>query len=85
MREKRDWFEIWFQDKQSIMETMLKNMQSDYECGYSWWGQSLTKQRTELDEYKKKFDAQMDEFKYMSDGEVSRWCYYDLLKRGAIV
>jgi hypothetical protein len=84
MRTGTDWFELWFDDKQSMIETMVKNMQSDYECGYEWFGHSLTKQREELDEYKRKFDEQMEAFKYMEDKQVNRWCYYDLKKRGAI-
>ena len=80
-----DWFEIWFDDKQAILDTMVRNMNSDLENGYDYFGSSIRKQRADIDEYKARFDEQMDRFKEMeSDSKVNRWCYYDLKKRGAI-
>ena len=78
------WFEIWFDDKQAMIETMARNIQSDLDAGYNYYGRSITLQRFDLSEYKAKFELQIDEFKKMTDSEVNRWCYYDLKKRGAI-
>ena len=82
--EGTNWFEIWFQDKNSILDIMLSNMISDLNNGYDWFGKSITDQRNMIENYKKKFDEQMDKFKEMEDNAVNRWCYYDLKKRGAI-
>lgn len=78
------WFEIWFQDKQSMIETMRRNMVADLEAGYNPNGRSILKQAYELSEYEHGFNVQMDLFKSMEDEQVERWCYYDLKKRGAI-
>ena len=79
-----DWFEIWYEDKQSMIATMVRNMVSDLECGYDYFGQCITRQRQMIEDYKKEFEEAMDSFKFMEDKQVNRWCYYDLKKRGAI-
>ena len=81
---KENWFEIWFQDKQSILETMIRNMAADLDAGYDFFGNCIRRQKEEIEKYKITFDAQMDLFKSMDDTAVARWCYYDLKKRGAI-
>lgn len=78
------WFMIWFEDKQSMLNIMIANMQSDLNVGYDYFGNCIKKQREDIDEYKLEFDAQMDMFKEMDDKKVERWCYYDLKKRGVI-
>ena len=78
------WFDMWFSDKQNMLDTMVRNMQADLDCGYDYFGKSITSQREMIDEYKKNFDAQMDKFKEMEDKAVNRWCYYDMKKRGVI-
>lgn len=78
------WFEMWFSDKQSLVETMVKNMQADLDAGYNYFGDCIKRQRKEIDEYKAEFDRQVDAFKTMEEKQVERWCYYDMKKRGAI-
>lgn len=78
------WFNLWFNDKQSIIETMVRNMQADLDAGYNPEGHCIRKQRVDIEEYQIKFDRQLDSFKTMDDKAVERWCYYDLKKRGAI-
>lgn len=84
VKDRTDWFEIWFQDKQDMINTMRRNLQSDLEAGYDPAGHCIRKQVVELEEYEHGFDVQMDLFKNMDDAQVARWCYYDLKKRGAI-
>lgn len=84
MRDTTNYFKIWFEDKECIIDTMVRNMQSDLNHGYNYFGNSITKQRSAIDKYKKEFDAQMEKFKGMEDTKVNRWCKYDLLKRGVI-
>lgn len=79
-----EWFEIWYQDKQCILDTMVRNMTADLECGYDYFGQSITRQREEIAAYKEKFDAEVMSFAEKSDVERNKWCYYDMLRRGVI-
>ena len=83
-RQGTDWFELWFEDKKSLIETMYRNLAADLDAGYDFYGSSIQKQIREIDEYRAQFDAEMDSFKTMDDAKVQRWCYYDLKKRGAI-
>lgn len=78
------WFEMWFEDKKSMVETMLDNMRADLDAGYDPQGHCIRKQRVELEDYVNKFDRQMEQFKTMEDAKVNRWCYYDMKKRGVI-
>lgn len=82
--EKKNWFEIWFEDKQAMIETMTRNMVADLEAGYDYFGKSITQQRKDIEDYKRQFDDQMEAFKFMDSGRVNQWCYFDLKKRGAI-
>lgn len=81
---KMDWFEIWFDDKTSIIDTMLRNMQSDLNAGYSYYGKSITDQRFMIAEYKARFELDVEKLKEMDPNKVQHWCYIDLKKRGAI-
>ena len=79
------WFEMWFADKESILETMVRNMAADLDCGYNYFGDCIRRQREEIAAYKEKFDSEVDHLKEMDDEKkVERWCYLDLRKRGAI-
>lgn len=82
--DSNDWFGIWFEDKKSIINTMIKNMAADLDAGYNYFGTCIRKQQEDIETYKAKFDEEMDMFKSMEEKEVNRWCFYDLKKRGAI-
>ena len=80
------WFDLWFDDKESILKTMVKNMSADLEAGYSYFSESIKRQREAIEEYKKQFDAEIEKIKAMS-GDVKvidRYCYHDMKKRGTI-
>lgn len=82
--DRDDWFELWFEDKKSILETMSRNMADDLEIGYNFFGGSIQQQISAMTEYKNQMDAELDSFKAMDEKQVSRWCFYDLKKRGVI-
>ncbi|MBQ8218408.1 MAG: hypothetical protein IJZ79_03790 [Bacilli bacterium] len=84
VNSRDDWFEIWFEDKTSILNTMVSNMQADLNAGYDYFGTSITRQRQIIDMYKQQFDAELDSFKSMDDKQINRWCFYDMKKRGVI-
>lgn len=81
---KNDWFEIWYEDKQCMLETMISNMTADLNAGYDYFGKSITEQRAMIESYKHEFDEQMKKFRDMEMGKVQHWCYFDLKRRGAI-
>lgn len=82
--DRDDWFSVWQDDKESILQTMISNMASDLNAGYDYFGKSIIEQRKTIEAYKKEIDDTFDLFKTMEDKEVNRWCFYDLKKRGAI-
>ena len=79
-----NWFEMWVSDMESILETMVRNMVSDIECGYNPHGNCIMKQNAAITEYKARFDKRMKQFREMTPQQVSHWCYMDLRRRGAI-
>lgn len=78
------WFEIWFEDMEMIINTMVRNLQADLNAGYNPTGYLISKQRIDIEEKRRYLDLQLERFKGMEDNKVNRWCYYDLKKRGAI-
>ena len=81
---RTDWFEIWFEDKKAMLSTMYENMAADLAAGYDVMGKSITEQREMIDAYQKDIDDTLDTFKTMDDTKINKWCFFDLLKRGAI-
>ncbi len=79
-----DWFEIWYKDKQGIIDTMVKNMAADLKAGHDYFGKGIKGKMEEIEAYKTKFDEELMSFADMDDKKRNRWCYYDLLRRGAI-
>ena len=82
--DRNDWFDIWFTDKQGMIDCMIRNMAADLEAGYDYFGNSIRSQREAIETYKAEFDRQVDEFKMMDEKQVNRWCFYDMKKRGVI-
>ena len=82
--DRNDWFDVWFEDRESILNTMVRNMASDLNAGYDYFGQSITRQNQEIAEYKAQTDKTLDMFKDMDEKAVNRWCFYELKKHGAI-
>ena len=78
-----DYLEIYTADRDSMLYTMVKNMQADLEAGYDYFGQSITRQRAQIDDFKRRFDSVLDMFKGMTEENVNRWCFYELKKLGA--
>ena len=81
---RSDWFEVWFDDKQSMVSTMVRNMVADLNAGYDYFGSSIVRQREDIEAYNKVFEAELEAFKSMDEKTVNRWCYYDMVKRGVI-
>ena len=84
LRDRDDWFDLWLSDKKNMVNTMFRNIAADLDAGYDPMGESIKRARRELRAYEARFEMELDAFKGMSDNDVNRWCYYDMVKRGAI-
>lgn len=82
--DRDDWFGIWYADKSAMLETMARNLHADLDAGYDYFGKSIQNQIQTIQAYKAVFDSEIDRFGSMDEKSVNRWCFYDLLKRGAI-
>ena len=67
-----------------MMQTMVRNMTSDLDAGYDFFGKAIQNQIQAINDYKSQFDVEMDRFKTMDEKAVNRWCFYDMKKRGVI-
>lgn len=79
-----NWFELWFDYRQNVLDAMIRNMVADLEAGYNINGASITRQKAEIEAYKEGFDFEMDRLKDMTTTGAQKWCYYDLRRRGAL-
>lgn len=79
-----DWFVMWKEDKECIISTMARNMAADLECGYDYFGKSMTTARAEMEAYKAAYEAELDKIAEMNPSRVNHYCFIKLLKSGAI-
>ena len=82
--DRIDWFELWQDDRECMLSTMIRNMAADLNAGYDYFGRCITNQRDEIENYKKETESAFDLFKSMTEEQVNRWCFYDMKKRGVI-
>ena len=81
---KNDWFTLWRADRESMIETMVRNMQADIACGYNPNGACITRQREEIARTQAEYEADLDRLGDMELKRVQHWCYMRLVKLGAI-
>ena len=79
-----DYFEMWCEDKQSIIEIMVKNMVSDLDNEYDYFGRCIQQQQQTIEKYKQEYEKQLMSFATMEHDYINKWCYLDLIRRGAI-
>lgn len=82
---KFDYFAIWFEDKQNMINTMIRNLQSDLDNGYNPVGDCIKRQWREIEEYRARFERELDKVTGMEEKALQRWCRIDLIRRGAIL
>lgn len=79
------WFELWYEDKQSIYHTMIKNCLADIHAGYNIHGDCIMNQWRVISDYAKRINDCLDMFTEFNDShKINLWCYHDMLKRGVI-
>ena len=79
-----NWFELWIEDKNCVLDCMRRNMKSDIEAGYDINGKSILYQRFMIKDYEDRFDYEMRNLREMDEKKANHWCYVDLKRRGAI-
>ena len=84
MNECESWFSIWLSDKRNMLECMRDNLAADLKAGYDPEGRCATGQRKDIEAYAASIDEALEMFVSMTEKQVERWCYYHLLKDGAI-
>lgn len=84
MREKIDWFEVWCEDWEGLLQTQGRIIQSELEAGHSWSSRHVQHEVEILEQWDREYRYNLGRFAEMTEGQVKRWCYFDLLKRGAI-
>lgn len=83
--DRKDWKEIWMEDKHSMIETMRRNLASDIVDGnYDLLSLIIQKQIVEIKEYENNFIKARIYLKQLDEYSQNKWCYYDLKKRGVI-
>lgn len=82
--DRKDWYNLWTEDKISMIQTMRNNLASDIKNDYNLLSMTIQKQIIDIVNYEKEYEKQFEKFSLMSDEEVNKWCYYNLKKRGAI-
>ena len=82
--DRNDWYELWRSDKDSIITTMVSNLHADLQAGYQPTGDSVGRQLATIADYRFNVNVQVGRLLNMSFDERNRWCFNDLLKRGAI-
>ena len=61
------WFELWQDDRECMLNTMIRNMTADLDAGYNYFGRCIVNQRKEIEDYKKETESAFDLFKSMTD------------------
>ena len=79
-----EWFDMWYADKQSIINCMTCNMQDDINAGYDPNGSCITAQKRMIDVYTNEFNNQQQILARMTPDNTEKWCYHDMKRRGAI-
>lgn len=87
---KIDYFELWQDDKNSMLACMYSNLAADLGAGYNPRGAAVTRQRETINRYYYQYMAEYERLREMAadytDGarRVAQWCRRDLLRRGVI-
>lgn len=80
--KETDYVEMWISDKQSIIATMICNMNDDINAGYNPTGNIIKREVEEITAYREKYDAEL--LALADRKNPNYWCYLDMVRRGAI-
>ena len=78
------WFDCWYSDKKDILSCMYHNLAADLDAGYNPLGDCIKRQRADIAAYEQSINDALMSFVNMDDKKRDRWCFYDMLRRGAI-
>lgn len=74
----------WCWKFRHIIETMIRNMLADLDAGYDFHGGGIGTQLQYVEEYYEDFRNKLKEFKDMRELDINKWCYKDMIERGAM-
>ena len=78
------FFDLWKDDRQSVLATMARNLASDLAAGYDYHGASITRQRAEMAEYAAQTRALREQIERQDIRAREAFCRRLLKKSGAI-
>ena len=81
---RSDWFEIWCEDWEGLITTQSLNIKAELDAGWKWKSDRVQHEVNVLNQFQNTYRLQLGRFAEMEEKQVQRWCYYDLLRRGAI-
>ena len=76
------YLNLWMDDKQSMINTMIRNMDSDAQAGYSI--AFIKKELKEIQQYITDYESKLDTILKLKDNEIELYCKVDLIASGAI-
>lgn len=83
--DRKDWKDIWEEDRISMIKTMRRNLASDIVDGdFDLLSLLIQKQIVQIKEYENNFTFAKIMLNKMDEYSQNKWCYYDLKKRGVI-
>lgn len=83
--DRKDWKDIWEEDKISMIKIMRRNLASDIVDGdFDLLSLLIQKQIVQIKECENNFTFAKIMLNKMDEYSQNKWCYYDLKKRGVI-
>lgn len=79
-----DYITMWTQDKNNMITIMYHNMVDDLYAGYDPLGSTITRELEMISTYKAEYQNQITITSRMDTATRNRWCYDDMIRRGAI-
>ena len=78
------FYQLWLDDRQSILATMARNLSDDLFAGYDYNGASCCRQRAEMADYAAETAAKIAHLKTLDEKRRETVCRNWLKKSGAI-
>ena len=79
-----NYFDMLIGDIKCIISTMHRNMSADIDAGYNPAGACIRRQLADIEAYTDKWNNELDKIALMDENKINRYCYTQLVKRGAI-
>lgn len=81
---KIDYVEMWHDDKNCVIKTMVRNMNADMQAGYDWLSMAIQEQLATITTYTVEYKKQSRALEFMTNNDAQKWCKRDLIRSGTI-